>query len=349
MASHDSSFYANGDNKEAVMDTCMAALIAMGANIQTKDLNNGYIMATTGLNLMTTGETIEVRVMQERSPGRFVIKVSSSTSQPIAWGKNQQNVQAFEEQFNFYYPSMLPPNSPANDAAQPDDPYAALSRNMGNVQPYGPPAEQVNQEADDAWMHPDSNDYYEPFADQQQAPSVTPQPNVMVDYMQSIKDKPAAQPQIKAPRIFMSYRRADSADVTGRMYDRLVAAFGKEAIFKDVDSIPFGVNFAEYLDQQVQKCDLLLAIIGKDWASIAYESGDRRLHDPKDFVRIEIESALKRDIPVIPILVRGASMPTASDLPDSLQDLLWRNGTQVRSDPDFHNDMNRLIDGIKGQ
>ncbi|MCA9882278.1 MAG: toll/interleukin-1 receptor domain-containing protein [Anaerolineae bacterium] len=150
----------------------------------------------------------------------------------------------------------------------------------------------------------------------------------------------------KTPHIFMSYRRADSADVCGRIYDRLEQAFGKEAIFKDVDDIPFGVNFVDYLDQQVQKCDLLLAIIGKDWTNIADENGDLRLHDPKDFVRIEIESALKRKILVIPILVRGASMPSAEDLPESMHDLLWRNGIQVRPDPDFHKDMNRLIEGI---
>src|SRR5262249_51959035 len=88
--------------------------------------------------------------------------------------------------------------------------------------------------------------------------------------------------------IFISYRRQDSGDVTGRIYDRLVQQFGREAIFKDVDSIPLGVDFRGVLDKAVGKCNLLLAVIGRQWIGSQNESGARRLDDPRDFVRIEI-------------------------------------------------------------
>jgi formylglycine-generating enzyme required for sulfatase activity len=144
-------------------------------------------------------------------------------------------------------------------------------------------------------------------------------------------------------KILISYRREDSADVTGRIDDRLVQQFGRQAVFVDVDSIPFGVDFRKHLDEQVAKCDVFLAVIGPDWMGQKDSQGKTRLEDPKDFVRIEIESALTRQIPVIPILVRGASIPPAEQLPQSMQDLPYRNGLPVRSGPDFHNDMNRLI------
>ncbi len=85
--------------------------------------------------------------------------------------------------------------------------------------------------------------------------------------------------------------------------DRLVQQFGREAVFVDVDSIPFGVDFRTYLDEQVAKCDVFLAVIGPDWdGGQRHSEGKSRLEDPGDFVRIEIESALKRQIPVIPVL-----------------------------------------------
>jgi hypothetical protein len=146
-----------------------------------------------------------------------------------------------------------------------------------------------------------------------------------------------------ARAVFLSYRRYDSADATGRMYDRLSQHFGPDAIFKDVDSIPLGSDFRKVLDGAVSQCAVLLVIIGRDWLHAAAEDGSPRLHDPADFVRIEIESALRRNIPTIPVLVRGARIPREQDLPDSLRELVYRNGIEVRSDPDFHRDMDRLI------
>lgn len=147
-------------------------------------------------------------------------------------------------------------------------------------------------------------------------------------------------------RILISYRREDSADVTGRIHDRLIKVFPK-AVFRDVDNIPYGADFRIILEQQVSKCDVFLAVIGPGWMEAKNSEGQVRLEDPKDFVRIEIESALKRQIPVIPVLVRGAKIPAAERLPASIQDLSYRHGIEVRPDPDFHRDMDRLIEALK--
>jgi formylglycine-generating enzyme required for sulfatase activity len=143
--------------------------------------------------------------------------------------------------------------------------------------------------------------------------------------------------------IFISYRRVDSSDVTGRIYDRLVSAFDRNSVFKDVDSIPFGVDFREHLDQAVSQCQVCLAVIGRTWLEATDEEGRRRIDSSQDFVRLELESVLRRNIPVIPILVSGARMPAPDQLPFSLQSLAYRQFAPVRSDPDFHRDMNRLI------
>ena len=147
--------------------------------------------------------------------------------------------------------------------------------------------------------------------------------------------------------VFISYRRGDSADITGRIYDRLVQHFGKDFIFKDVDSIPLGIDFRQRLESAVGQCSVLLAIIGRGWLEAKMKSGKRRLDDSRDHLRIEIEAALKREVPVIPVLVQGASIPSEDDLAPSLQSLAYRNSVYVRADPDFHGDMDRLIRGIQ--
>lgn len=143
--------------------------------------------------------------------------------------------------------------------------------------------------------------------------------------------------------IFISYRRADSADVAGRIYDRLAGHFGKASVFKDVDSIPLGTDFKEHLKKAVSKCKIFLVVIGERWLETTSSMQENRLHDPGDFVRIEIEAALNKKIRIIPLLVHGASMPAEDKLPPSLRKLVYRNGIPVRSDPDFHRDMDRLI------
>ncbi|MES9991480.1 MAG: toll/interleukin-1 receptor domain-containing protein [Candidatus Thiodiazotropha sp.] len=156
-----------------------------------------------------------------------------------------------------------------------------------------------------------------------------------------------AQRRCLIANIFISYRREDSADVTGRIHDRLAEHFGETAVFMDVDDIPLGVDFSKYIDDKVGKCEVLLAIVGRDWLSVSDEAGIRRLDLPSDYVRIEIESALKRNIPVVPLLVRRATMPGAEDLPESIREFSKRNGMPIRSDPDFRTDCDRLIEGLE--
>ena len=148
-------------------------------------------------------------------------------------------------------------------------------------------------------------------------------------------------------KIFISYRRDDSADTVGRMYDRLVLHFGREAIFKDVDSIPFGANFARYIGDVVKQCSVLLAVIGPRSVDESNATGLRRLDDPGDFVRLEIETALRQSIVVIPVLVQGARVPTPDQLPESLRELPLLNATAVRRDPDFDTDTRRLVTALE--
>jgi eukaryotic-like serine/threonine-protein kinase len=143
--------------------------------------------------------------------------------------------------------------------------------------------------------------------------------------------------------IFISYRRSDSPDATGRIYDRLVSEFGKALVFKDVDSIPLGQDFRRHLSDIVGECGVVLAIIGPRWTDASNESGLRRLEDPDDFVRIELEAALARDIPLVPVLVGHARIPVASELPGSMAMMAFRQSIEVRPDPDFHNDATRLV------
>lgn len=151
----------------------------------------------------------------------------------------------------------------------------------------------------------------------------------------------------RANRIFISYRRSDSADVTGRIHDRLVKHFGEGNVFQDVEDIPLGMDFAENIQEVVGKCDAFLAIIGDEWIDAADKDGGRRLDNPADYVRLEIESALQRKIPLIPVLVQGAEMPAPDLLPDSIRNLARRNAIRVRPNPDFRPDMERLIEGLE--
>jgi hypothetical protein len=148
--------------------------------------------------------------------------------------------------------------------------------------------------------------------------------------------------------IFVSYRREDSRHQAGRLFDHLVRHFGPGQVFDHFDSIPVGLDFREVLTERVAGCDVFLAVIGDAWLSMTGPGETRRLDDPGDFVRIEIEAALGRNIPVIPVLVGSSSVPQAEELPKTLRGLAYRQGLPVRSDPDFHHDMERLIGGIEG-
>jgi ribosomal protein L7/L12 len=144
-------------------------------------------------------------------------------------------------------------------------------------------------------------------------------------------------------KIFISYRRNDSQYVTDSIYMALKGLFGDGNVFLDVGNIPFGVDFRQYLREQIEAHDVVLVIIGPDWAKMMKE----RAEQANDFVRIEIENALKLNKLVIPILVMNASMPDFGDLPPSIAELQWRNNTQIRRQPDLEGDCKRLADGIK--
>jgi hypothetical protein len=150
-------------------------------------------------------------------------------------------------------------------------------------------------------------------------------------------NEPAAGPA----GIFISYRRADAGYPAGWLHDRLAAHYGPGRVFKDVDSIRPGDDFAAKISAALGSCAVLLAVIGPQWLTAAGEQG-RRLDDPGDFVRREIEAALSREVLVIPVLVAGARPLEANDLPGSLQKLADRQA--VRLNPDqFGSDAGRLL------
>ena len=149
-----------------------------------------------------------------------------------------------------------------------------------------------------------------------------------------------------AVKVFISYRREDSAGYAGRILDRLGHELERDHLFIDVDGIPLGLNFVKLLREEVAKCDVLLAVIGRDWLDARDEDGTRRLNNPNDFVRIEVATALQRDIPVIPILLDGTRVPKADELPEDLRELPLRNGLGVHH-ASFHADMTKLIRELK--
>ena len=145
--------------------------------------------------------------------------------------------------------------------------------------------------------------------------------------------------------IFISYRRDDSEGEAGRLFDDLVQHFGEEAVFMDVTDIQAGRDFRKAIDESITSCDVLLAVIGKTWLDIKNDTGQRRLDDPLDLVRFETASALKRDIPVIPVLVHGAKMPAPDQLPEDLRDLHFRNCCEV-SHARWSSDVQVLIQAL---
>jgi hypothetical protein len=148
-------------------------------------------------------------------------------------------------------------------------------------------------------------------------------------------------------KVFISYRRDDSAPAAERIYERLVADFGKAAVFKDVDNIPLAVSFSQYIAGVIQQCAVQIVVIGRRWLDSPSASGGRRLDDPNDLVRLEIEAGLRRGIAVIPLLVGGAQMPNPAALPPSLRELCARNGLPVRDAPrDFDEDMTQVVAAV---
>ncbi len=149
-------------------------------------------------------------------------------------------------------------------------------------------------------------------------------------------------------RIFISYRRQDRPSTTGRIYDQLENAFGRDKVFRDINDIDAGQDFRTKIAQEVDQSDILLVIIGPKWENITDNQGNRRLDNPNDFVRLEIEAGLKDPKKVvIPVLAENAPMPNPDTLPKSLRELCYRNAVNIRQDPDFHSDMHKLISQIR--
>jgi hypothetical protein len=143
-------------------------------------------------------------------------------------------------------------------------------------------------------------------------------------------------------RIFISYRREETAYPAGWLYDRLADRYGGGQVFKDVDSIQLGDDFVESITRAVGSCDVVLVLIGDEWLTITDEHGRRRLDDPDDFVRLEVQAALTRNVRVIPILVDKARMPRADELPESLARLVRRQALEF-SPARFEFDTSRLF------
>lgn len=146
--------------------------------------------------------------------------------------------------------------------------------------------------------------------------------------------------------IFISYRRDDAEGQAGRLFDDLSAHFGRDAVFMDVAGIKKGMDFRRIIDEHVTSCGVLLVIIGKRWLSATDSKGKRRLDDVNDFVRLETAAALSRDIPVVPVLVHDAVMPTEQELPDVLKDLAFRNGTEL-THARWDSDVKLLIEDLR--
>ncbi len=149
-------------------------------------------------------------------------------------------------------------------------------------------------------------------------------------------------------RIFISYRREDTAGHTGRLNDWLKDQFRRDEIFMDIYSIEGGVDFADKIKKGVSSCDVLIAVIGKQWLSIRNASGNQRLSDPNDPVRLEIATALSHTIAVVPVLFQGASMPDPSELPEEVRHLTRLNAIEI-SDLRWDYDLKQLVSTLRGK
>jgi TIR domain len=148
------------------------------------------------------------------------------------------------------------------------------------------------------------------------------------------------------PKIAVSYRREDSGPVSGRIFDRLVARYGKESVFRDIDNIPAGVDFRHHIDDVLHNTDTLIVVLGRKWIG-PVTAGRSRIHDEDDPVRVELETALQRNVSIIPVLIGDAKMPKASQLPESLKDFTFRSAVRVDPGQDFDHHTDRLIRSIE--
>ena len=147
-------------------------------------------------------------------------------------------------------------------------------------------------------------------------------------------------------RIFISYRRDDASGHAGRLYDDLVERFGDDRVFIDIDTIELGVDFGDSIEQALDRCEVVLAVIGRSWVKITDSAGLRRLDNPDDYVRMELEAALARGIRVIPVRVQGAPMPSSAELPEGLARLARRQAIEL-SDHRWRYDVGVLVAAVE--
>jgi hypothetical protein len=142
--------------------------------------------------------------------------------------------------------------------------------------------------------------------------------------------------------IFISYRRDESAGYAGRIAERFIEHFGEDRVFRDVDSVEAGLDFEEAIKSAVDSSGVLIAVIGKNWLTATDAAGRKRLENPDDYLRMEIATALQRNTRVIPLLVQGAAMPSAEQLPEDLASLTHRNAFELH-DSSWNEELRRLI------
>jgi hypothetical protein len=149
-------------------------------------------------------------------------------------------------------------------------------------------------------------------------------------------------------RVFLSYRRDDSSGHAGRLNDALVQRFGPESVFQDVAAIGPGQDFTDSIQRALEDCDAALVVIGPNWLAAGGSADQSRLEDPDDYVRLELTTALSRDIPVVPVLVEGANLPTATQLPDVIAPIAQRQAV-VLDDATWHQDVEGLVRSLRGE
>jgi hypothetical protein len=147
--------------------------------------------------------------------------------------------------------------------------------------------------------------------------------------------------------IFISYRREDTIGLTGRIFDRLKVHFGLDSIMMDIDSIPYGADFREYIANAIDQCSVMLVVIGDKWFGTGNDGNSRRIDDVRDFVRLELETALNSNLTLIPVLIGSRPMPTEEELPQTIKSFAYKNAIQIDPGRDFHHHMDRLIQTLE--
>ncbi len=156
---------------------------------------------------------------------------------------------------------------------------------------------------------------------------------------------PRSQSNKSGPKLVISYRRSDTRWIAGRIFDRLEAHFGRDSIFIDIEDMPAGLDFRDHISLVLEQCDVLLALVGPMWAGTV-DGGASKIMDETDWVRIEIEAALQKGIPVVPLLIERSPMPRPEELPPSMRAFAFRQGIEVDPGRDFNIHIERLFRAI---